>query len=445
MPEIVTLLAVPQSSLIVFLCGNAEQWRLRTRNTDVLRFTLLAAAVGWRLFAAGPPDMLPAPSGEFKVGRITVEWTDRSRLEPLSPNHEPRALMVDIWYPADAADGPPESYLNATAFEAALGADGFTKQFGTAADAIRRGAVRTHAAPGAHFAASAKRCPVLIFSPGGGMVREVYAAQLEDLASHGYVVAAISHPYDAIATVFPDGRTILYSGKRWPGIPSVEGEVNLNQLEWHARDIRFVLEQLSQAQQTGSPSVPFARYLDLTRVGAFGHSFGGEAAARACQIDPHLKACLDQDGLAGMRPFNLDPRDWGMDQAFMLIERSGPTGPLSEKDLAEMKLTRESAENLLLRLRAYQEQVMRSTGGGSWRVILDRQATTHMDFSDLPLIGAFGGPDAEARVGVIQIIRSLTRAFFDKTLRGLSAPELDARGGSGLVQALEFFPLTRRR
>jgi hypothetical protein len=26
------------------------------------------------------------------------------------------------------------------------------------------------------------------------MVREVYTAQFEDLASHGYVVAAISHP-----------------------------------------------------------------------------------------------------------------------------------------------------------------------------------------------------------------------------------------------------------
>jgi predicted dienelactone hydrolase len=37
---------------------------------------------------------------------------------------------------------------------------------------------------------------VLIFSPGGGMGREVYAAQPEDLASHGYVAAAISHPYE---------------------------------------------------------------------------------------------------------------------------------------------------------------------------------------------------------------------------------------------------------
>jgi hypothetical protein len=45
------------------------------------------------------------------------------------------------------------------------------------------------------------------------MVREVYAAQLEDLASHGYIVAAISHTYDAMVTVFPGGRHINYDEK----------------------------------------------------------------------------------------------------------------------------------------------------------------------------------------------------------------------------------------
>ena len=57
-------------------------------------------------------------------------------------------------------------------------------QFGAAYEAIKAG-VRTHAAVGAPFARAAKRSPILIFSPGGGMVREVYAAQLEELASYG--------------------------------------------------------------------------------------------------------------------------------------------------------------------------------------------------------------------------------------------------------------------
>jgi predicted dienelactone hydrolase len=406
----------------------------------MLRSALLATAAACRLLAQ--PDIVPAPTGDLPVGRITVHWTDSSRLEPLSPRHDSRELMVDIWYPAESARGPSAAYLDVPAFESALGPEGLAKQFGPAAEGIRRGAVRTHAIANAPSASSSS--PVLIFSPGGGMIRELYSAQLEDLASHGYIVAAISHPYDAFATVLPDGRAILYNSKRWPAIPSVEGEVNLNQLEWRARDIRFVLDELTRAKQTVPPTLPFARYLDLSRVGAFGHSFGGEAAAHACQIDPRLKACLDQDGLAGMRPFNLDFRDWGMDQAFMLIERSAPPGPLSEKDLADLKLTRDGAENLLARLHAYQDLALRSTGKGSYRIVLDRNATTHMDFSDLSLIAASATPDAERPARVMQIIRGYTRAFFDKTLKGLPAPSLEGSRFDAtrprFVQSIEFFP-----
>jgi hypothetical protein len=41
------------------------------------------------------------------------------------------------------------------------------------------------------------------------LVREIYTAQLEDLASHGYVVAAITRSYDGIVTLFPVSRHIL--------------------------------------------------------------------------------------------------------------------------------------------------------------------------------------------------------------------------------------------
>ena len=40
---------------------------------------------------------------------------------------------------------------------------------------------------------------------------------------------------------------------------------------------------------------PFAGHLDLSRIGVFGHSIGGMAAARACQIDSRIRACSDQD------------------------------------------------------------------------------------------------------------------------------------------------------
>src|SRR5215475_12638094 len=143
--------------------------------------------------AKGPMlGALPATTGPFAVGKTTVHWMDESRVEPLSPNHEPRELMVDIWYPAEPSSAAPANYLDAAGYERAVGADGFQNFFRDASETLRQG-VKTHAFASAPYARSAEQSPVLIFSPGGGMVREVYTAQLEDLASHGYVIAAVSH------------------------------------------------------------------------------------------------------------------------------------------------------------------------------------------------------------------------------------------------------------
>src|SRR5262249_9173890 len=85
-------------------------------------------------------------------------------------------------------------------------------------------------------------------SHGGGELRETYTAQLEDLASHGYAVAAITHTYDSALAIFPDGRHVVLAPKRWPpattstieGLPLSE-EANPERLQWWADDIRFVL------------------------------------------------------------------------------------------------------------------------------------------------------------------------------------------------------------
>jgi hypothetical protein len=75
--------------------------------------------------------------GLLALGGLQSLWTDPSRIEPLAPNRSPRELMVDIWYPADSQTGAAAEYLNVTAFERALGAEGLRKQFSGAYDAIK--------------------------------------------------------------------------------------------------------------------------------------------------------------------------------------------------------------------------------------------------------------------------------------------------------------------
>ena len=47
------------------------------------------------LLVAGVLDTaaLPAVTGPYSVGRVTVEWTDRSRMEPLVADHGYRTLV----------------------------------------------------------------------------------------------------------------------------------------------------------------------------------------------------------------------------------------------------------------------------------------------------------------------------------------------------------------
>jgi len=387
--------------------------------------------------------VLPAPTGPFAVGRVTVEWVDRSRIEPLSPDHGYRVLMVDIWYPADSSAGAAAPYLDASAFERAIGAPGLRRQLGGAYEAVREGRVQTHAVAGAPFSRSIARAPVLAFSPGGGLVREVYAAQIEDLVSHGYVVAAISHPYDAIVTVYSDGHAVVYDAARWPTVPSFEGEWNLNQLDWHARDIRFVLDELERADRIQATELPFAGHLDFARIGVLGHSFGGVAAAYACETDRRIIACLNQDGLAGKRPFRLEAGGWGTNQRFMLMQRASESGPPPDEELAAMKITRERAMGLLVRLDNDHDAALQSVRGGSYEVVLNKSITTHMDFTDLPILGAPSQADSDLHARVLSVVRTWTLAFFDQSLRAKRASLLDQPAGGDVVQSVRRFNLRR--
>jgi len=393
------------------------------------------------------PGRLPAPTGGFAVGRVTLLCEDPSRLEPLDSNAASRRIMVDVWYPAErsvSTQATAAEYLNVAAFERGLGADGLRRQLGGAHDAIKTGRVTTHSVGQAPFASSLPLAPVLLFSPGGGMIRELYTSQMEDLASHGYVVAAMTHSYDGFLTVFPDGSSIAYDGKRWPKIPSVEGEANLNQLEWHTTDILAVLNYLSRLSGASSPQLPFAGRLDLTRVGAFGHSFGGVAAAHACQRDQRIKACLNQDGAVAMKPFYLDVHKWGMNQAFMLIERTPNREPLTDSDLSAMKMTRARAMDVIARLNADRDRALRSTGMGSYRVLLRQNVTTHMDFSDLQVLSAKDSTELDHRILVLALVRSYTLAFFDKYVRDMKAPLFDRSTPDQVLESVEKFSPARR-
>lgn len=51
--------------------------------------------------------------------------------------------------------------------------------------------------------------PTVLYSPGLGNSRLIYGARARSLASQGYVVVTVDHPYDAAVVEFPDGSVVL--------------------------------------------------------------------------------------------------------------------------------------------------------------------------------------------------------------------------------------------
>jgi hypothetical protein len=204
-----------------------------------------------------------------------------------------------------------------------------------------------------------------------------------------------------------------------------------------ANDILFDLNKLISLIQNISDDITFSSRLDLNRVGAFGHSVGGRAAARACQLDRRLCACVDQDGVVMFLPFYVNKKGFGMNQPFLLINRETSTPP-SEDDLQQMKLTRQEVFDLVKKLNARRDSALSATGG-SIRIVLTFENTSHMSFSDIPLLQAGTNSETESCVQILGVINRYTREFFDKVLLGKKAPLYESTTKLDFIDSVKYY------
>ncbi|MGC3945718.1 MAG: hypothetical protein QM762_14555 [Chryseolinea sp.] len=368
-------------------------------------------------------QVIPLPLGKYGIGHHHFEWTDSSRTEVLAPDGGPRKLVADVWYPAEKSPDTAVPYLDTLAIYHALGKEGLQSFLGKqGALTIRSDDINTHAHEDAAFDHRLASAPVILFSHGMGMITQLYTTQIEDLASHGYIVVALTHPYDAWLVPLSNGSAISFEiNQRNTAGTTEEQQIAYEnkRVDWWASDISFAIDQLISMQ--GHPdSLPFASHLDLTRIGAMGHSAGGRAAARACQLDARIKSCADQDGVAMMQPFYTDAHGVGMRQRFLIFERVR-NAKLNDDDARSLGMTLTELNALVTNLRQKKQKALRATGG-SFHVLLDFGNSSHMSFSDLPLLQAIDDGQEMKAHDVLRTTCRYTREFFDKTLRNIPAP-----------------------
>ena len=319
---------------------------------------------------------------------MSFAWKDNER-EELETNAagDRRELLVHVFYPRDiTATGERAVYLpHADALR------------GEWSDAIltRIRAMRSFSQENAPVARGIARYPVAIFLPGVGMNALMNQALVEDLASNGWVVAAIDPPYNTQAVRFPDGRVLgnlSEAEKRWP--KGMGDDEHAERITHWSRDVSFVIDQLT-ALDNGSG--PFARRLDLqSGVGVFGHSFGGITAGTVRLLDTRVRAAINLDGYGPDGPYALVKGLNVGAQPFLWVLRKGP-----------------KAETW------YPDRLLQPIAGGALRVVLNRPGFTHGDFSDEAFWGGTNTPvRLIAKLKAISEVREWVRTFLEATVRG---------------------------
>ena len=338
-------------------------------------------------------ERLPAPTGPYAVGFRTFWIEDTGRDEPhTASGTDTRAFQLRVVYPAAPADAAPGPYLD-PAIAQAYGLDEASNRW------------LGHAVLDAPLAQTGGTLPVLVWSAGFTAMPPLYSALIEDLASHGYVVAVPAHPYTDQYALLPDGSVVEYPGDRafveaWGG----EDPYNAELYRAWVPDIFSVLAWLEHENVA-----EFAGRLSLERFGFAGHSFGGSAAAEACRL---LEArCAGAANLDGGHSAEVEAA--GLAAPYLYLAASGTRSA----DLPEVRAV-----------------FSRSTGGAA---LAEIDGTTHLSFTDGAYLAEARGTarEGESPYGTLEperalvITRAYLLAFFDAALRGEPSVTLESLSG----------------
>lgn len=350
---------------------------------------------------------LPSPSGPYKIGQDTLHLVDQRRRDPWVPSAGPRELRVSVFYPArrGGGDGDRAPYLATKEAGLLLKGLKLDKRF----DARQLTSVRTNARRAARPAEG--RHPLVVLSPGFTLHRATLTGLAEELASHGHLVALVDHAYETYGSEFPGKqgssrvRTCVACEKveQAPNGNPGENKVLAKAARNRAADISFVIDELTRRSRTADGRhLDYAALIDTRRIGAAGHSLGGNAAAIATGTDHRVRAAANLDGTF----FAPVPSAGTGRPVLMLGTRKGHSPRADDA--------------------TWTGEWHRLHGWKRWLTVAD---SGHFTFTDLPVLGGqLGMTDPSAplsgdRSG--QITTGYVTAFFDHHLRAQHRPLLD--------------------
>ncbi len=255
--EMVGLLRKPKPNLNSNLNSNPTP-RYKAFTT-MWKSLLLALTVVITLIPAilFPQHRLPQVTGPYPVATAVYSYVDKNRIEAFTDQGENRFVNVEFWYP-EQTEG---TY------------------------------------------------PLLVFSHGAYGIKSSNASTFTELASHGYVVASIDHPYHSFYTVSRDGKVVTVDSGYMKEVNNAnkEGVYSLGEIfelfqKWmkvRTDDMGFVLdsvlEQAGQKYDSEQKRDSVYERIDTQKIGVFGHSMGGSASVALSRERDDIDAVVNID------------------------------------------------------------------------------------------------------------------------------------------------------
>lgn len=237
--------------------------------------------------------------------------------------------------------------------------------------------------------------PLVIFSHGSFGYYQSNTSAYMELASNGYVVVSVDHPYYAFFTKDTNGKTIIVDMSFMQtaidvqnGLYSQEEEFNAAQ-EWmdiRTADINFVIDSIKEASNSGELNSAWYTSSDTERteisnvlsitdtdtIGLMGHSIGGAVSVQLGRERDDITAVIDIDGtmLGEWQAFEND--------SLVLVDEPYPIPVLALDNQGHGEGYEDTS---------YVNRHMMDNAIDGREMYFAN--TEHMDFTDLPLMSPF--------------------------------------------------------
>ena len=322
-------------------------------------------------------------SGKYAVKETSAILVDGSRTDPFETDGSPREVPAHFYYP-DAEEG--------------------------------------------------ERFPLVVFSHGAFGYYQSNTSTYMELASNGYVVAALDHPHHAFFTEDTDGKKVIVDMDFMNTALNLNISMGADKLyvlytEWMAlrtADMGFALDAVKAAaaakaaddswhvsDKEAANVLAALSMIDTERIGLMGHSMGGATAVELGRERSDVDAVIDLDGT-------------------MLGEYTGvENGKLAVRDdpysVPVLEFNNWTSYNEIKEYLAQGEvhpnaELIGHAAAGFSTTIRD---TEHMDFTDLPMLspilGKMLGSGARDERETMTIVNSLVLEFINCYLKGEGA------------------------